>query len=860
MEELTGEILEQCLDYITNPHTETIPYHFHIVEGILKEVWEIDSKMDYENYKKTIKFFYKNFPSIVSGLQSNNISIKKQCAEFLGYIYDYRSVDPLITSLKHPDSGFRSICIKSLIKIKKCSIEPLIESLKNPDKNVRRSAIRALNKMPNEKYFDLYIQLLEDKDAFVRYYAINLLIRIIPPNAIDSISKLIKDKSPLVRTKVAWSAWYLYRLNEIYNIEKNLDIIEFIRCYELIIDTILNALNDEKRSVRKKMIDVLIKFDFDITSYFYDHLDRLLKEIKIEQDHVDNLDDDIFEFRIRIEPENFRSNMITGKFKHILDVWILRDHLLNSIKNKLTIADISLKFIKKYNNDLLLVNIKNAINDEDPKIRELAIRLLARLAKYDITPILIESFNDEDPNVRKAAIQKIGHNNAKNSVQFIKTALNDDSKLVREEAESILYLRGELKNYKQEVYLREDASPEERSFYDQLLSNLCKKNPVDFEDNKNYIYMFLYETVRKFSENKDIKDLITNFELIENSYSNYDLLQDLNHWKSGAYFLIDEFEKSFYYKKKAGLEYYEDLFIFAMLLGPSKKSLINGEIILNLSDENILTDFGKNHKDEIILVIDGILNENYAKHNKHLISHFIHDHIFYSSQKDPNYENKYGDYFCVSLKDKDLNALSKYFDNKYEFDELKFHYSRYQKGIESRNHFSNEEYFDFIPFPDILSKKYLNDDSNMEFIVPNIILKAFLNYVKKLVRKAENRVRKDHNLPEVGKNWNEMLLFNKIKQLFPNEIIIQHGRPSWLGLQHLDIFFPKRNIGIEYQGEQHQKPIPQFGGEKGFKKQKERDKRKKRLCKENNCKLIYVYPGYEIQDVNNQIINAMNSL
>lgn len=79
--------------------SETIPYRFHVVESILKEVWEIDSKEDYENYKKTINFFNKNFPSIVSGLQSHNISIKKQCVEFLGYIYDYRSVDPLITSL-----------------------------------------------------------------------------------------------------------------------------------------------------------------------------------------------------------------------------------------------------------------------------------------------------------------------------------------------------------------------------------------------------------------------------------------------------------------------------------------------------------------------------------------------------------------------------------------------------------------------------------------------------------------------------------------------------------------------------------------------------------------------------------------
>ena len=40
-------------------------------------------------------------------------------------------------------------------------------------------------------------------------------------------------------------------------------------------------------------------------------------------------------------------------------------------------------------------------------------------------------------------------------------------------------------------------------------------------------------------------------------------------------------------------------------------------------------------------------------------------------------------------------------------------------------------------------------------------------------------------------------------------------------------------------------PIEFFGGEDAFKKTKERDAKKKRLCKENNCILIEVRPGYK---------------
>ena len=57
-------------------------------------------------------------------------------------------------------------------------------------------------------------------------------------------------------------------------------------------------------------------------------------------------------------------------------------------------------------------------------------------------------------------------------------------------------------------------------------------------------------------------------------------------------------------------------------------------------------------------------------------------------------------------------------------------------------------------------------------------------------------------------------LYYKIKETFPNEKVVHHGKPSWLGQQHLDIYFPYKNIAIEYQGLQHQEPVEFFGGKK----------------------------------------------
>ena len=55
-----------------------------------------------------------------------------------------------------------------------------------------------------------------------------------------------------------------------------------------------------------------------------------------------------------------------------------------------------------------------------------------------------------------------------------------------------------------------------------------------------------------------------------------------------------------------------------------------------------------------------------------------------------------------------------------------------------------------------------------------------------------------------------------------------------------DFYLPEHNICIEYNGEQHYKPIKFFGGIKNFKLQQKRDKIKEEYCLNNNIKLIKV--------------------
>lgn len=88
------------------------------------------------------------------------------------------------------------------------------------------------------------------------------------------------------------------------------------------------------------------------------------------------------------------------------------------------------------------------------------------------------------------------------------------------------------------------------------------------------------------------------------------------------------------------------------------------------------------------------------------------------------------------------------------------------------------------------------------------------------------------------KNVNEIKLFNFISNNIKCKVISQY-KCNWLNGQSIDIFIPDINIGIEYQGIQHFKPVKYFGGNKKFEYTILKDKEKYEKCKKNGVKLFY---------------------
>lgn len=102
-------------------------------------------------------------------------------------------------------------------------------------------------------------------------------------------------------------------------------------------------------------------------------------------------------------------------------------------------------------------------------------------------------------------------------------------------------------------------------------------------------------------------------------------------------------------------------------------------------------------------------------------------------------------------------------------------------------------------------------------------------------------------------------LYSRLCNEFPDLEILYEYSPDWLGKQRFDIYIPKYNIAIEYNGEQHYKPIARFGGVLGYNKTVERDSYKLEKCKANNCKLYVLKYDYKNDDLQ-EIINTIQSL
>ena len=457
---------------------------------------------------------------------------------------------------------------------------------------------------------------------------------------------------------------------------------------------------------------------------------------------------------------------------------------------------------------------------------------------------LVKALKDKNPRVRATAAETLGIIGDKRALTYLEKVLNDKDKDVRFKASKAI---NKIEGIKKKVNVPEwndyfpnleAANEEQKTFYKKWIKELNNNNFLDIDGNLSYVYVFLYTLIENFIENRDINYFLENLDKIDKGYGNYDKIKEyLIIWKSDAYRFIGKYNKALEVMKGKGLLSFEAT-KFAEIISKEKSNFIEGHDLIYMVGTDKLTNFGKKHEKEIADIGTLFLNDFYIENGLNIVQFFLQS------------------FNLKNLSENDFNRLKKFFPKKEQFSKLKTEYITHEKKITDDEIYKQYNHGLFRGAP--INIDPTNIDKKYSF-VPSIIMEAMKNEVKRIIRECENTVREEMDLPKVGEGWiSETELYYKIKEEFPQEIVLHHGRPSWLGKQHLDIYFPKKNIAIEYQGEQHQNSNEYFGGEKAFKHRKKLDKQKMRKCEDNRCKLIYVYPDYNFEQVRAEIIKYLS--
>lgn len=375
------------------------------------------------------------------------------------------------------------------------------------------------------------------------------------------------------------------------------------------------------------------------------------------------------------------------------------------------------------------------------------------------------------------------------------------------------------------------ANQEQERFYEIYKQKFKNGEFLDLEGNDNYSFRLYYDLLKENSQLENIHRLQVYFKNLEKYYP-----KTKNYTQPAV---IEKMESHEDYKSAWKLKYKEQYIGVQTIIDYEQKlqrSLLDGELIVKLGGFSHLTEFGQNNIENIKPFASKQLKVFEKEKGMSFFELFFKNGKPYQiSEKPPGSDRK-------SL----------------------FHFFRKTKQLSPNERYDAEYYKQFF-LSEVEFKHYKSiDDSqghlNSTSVLANVVEKAILNQCRLILKQAEDLYRESSGMPKIGEGWiSETELYYKIANTFKDHEVIHHGSPTWLGRQHLDIYFPKLNIGIEYQGAQHYVAVDFFGGQEALEKTIERDKVKRKKCEENGCHLIIVDEGYDFGVVKGQIENLIEN-
>lgn len=341
-----------------------------------------------------------------------------------------------------------------------------------------------------------------------------------------------------------------------------------------------------------------------------------------------------------------------------------------------------------------------------------------------------------------------------------------------------------------------DMGPEQRIFYAGFRSEFMAGNALNLEGNLSYGFVLLNELLQEVLA--DPERVAQALGLAAKSYPGTGLERYAKRWQSEVWLSVGDFQRgydSLLENEVLQLDQY-------LTLEPHVE---NSHLTLPLvkfwlGADLGLTSFGKSKHREIEVVTLSLLDSFHADTGQSTIADLWHRFILSSEREVDaiNIENDFGDL----LLPEELTRCLEFFEARK--DGLG-NPARQMRGLAFQGATEAAQLPIAWPTPLVDSGGFV------------LLAEARLRI---LFRDAENTVRVREGLPEIGMGWvSEVNLLNQLREAFPKHTIVHQGRPSWLGLQSLDIYFPEDNVAVEYQGLQHSEPVERFGGNKAFENQ-----------------------------------------
>jgi predicted amidophosphoribosyltransferase len=296
------------------------------------------------------------------------------------------------------------------------------------------------------------------------------------------------------------------------------------------------------------------------------------------------------------------------------------------------------------------------------------------------------------------------------------------------------------------------ATEEQKAFYTFFENNLERGTPVDVDGDLSYLFVYIYQAIFRFVEDKDLDALVACFERLRKGYSNYErrwleVQRYLDWWLTDAYLYLNNYDSAWQLMRKKSSLCVDDVL---NVRAKCSETTIDGNDLLGIWGYS--TGFGRAHHEEIVNLATAMLADFHREHGMNFIEHF-------SKQ------------FALERTQDDIDRLEAYFPNENEWARKEFARLKWEWG--SRPKSTERTLFGGVPFPfvpptfavkvkknklrvTVSKNKSVKPPRIASVELPKIVERALRYEIKKILRECENTVKEASRKADWGGTLNEL--------------------------------------------------------------------------------------------------------